>query len=183
MPLPEMHGRTHCPTGSDPIPAACLLPTYPWARRYNWDESDQAMPSGSEENVALADFARMPNDATCFTAHDFGTQDGIQTEKNGLYSITFRAYWSQYPGAHLVTFYGVDPDAGSGYTFHANALQHTLNVSGSIILRLAAGQEIYMSIYHEFGSSRNLEGLGGTFFEMAFLGSTDVSEPRSWGSP
>lgn len=24
MPLPEMHGRTHCPTGSDPIPAECL---------------------------------------------------------------------------------------------------------------------------------------------------------------
>ncbi len=35
MPLPDMHGRTHCASGSDPIPPECLTASTPWIAVYD----------------------------------------------------------------------------------------------------------------------------------------------------
>lgn len=166
-----IHGRDHCPGGPDEIP--CLAAAA-WAKRYAFTGAGpQSIASGSEINVALPDFAT--SDAAIFAAYDVGTADGITVLRNGLFSLVMRVYWVQWPGAHVLTFNGIDPDAFSGWSFHASALNPTNNLTAGMTVRLAANQHVYPTLYHEFGSARNLSQGGGTQMEMCYLGDTDVT--------
>lgn len=178
---PPIHGRDHCLGGSDPIPATCLSSSPPWARRRVYAQANQSIPSGTETNVTMDNF--QTSDAATFSAWDSGTEDGITPLVAGLYSIQMRLYWSQWPGDQEMTINGIDPDAFAGFTIGRGTNTNTLVNAGALVVRLAANQHLYMSTYHLFGSARNLFGGagagGGSFFEMAFLGITTLTD-RDW---
>lgn len=176
--MTSYHGWTHAPKeegGTDPIPGAGN--TYSWARRRVYAQSNQSITDGSEVNVTMAHFAT--SDAGVFEAYDVGSADGITVLDNGLYLLTARLFWNDWPGAHEMTINGIDPGAFAGYTFHASAMANTLIHANGIHVRLAAGQDLYMTTYHEFGSARSIfggaGGGGGTFFELVKLGPIDLT--------
>jgi hypothetical protein len=142
-----------------------------WARRAQYDTSDQVITSGSEINVQLNTF--FTDYADYFQAYDSGSEDGITVLVDGLYAITYRLFWDDWPNAHQITFNGIDPDAWAGYSFNHSdgGFNNTFSSAGGMTHRLAAGQDIYMSVSHNFGANRSLEGYCGCFFEMQFLGS------------
>jgi hypothetical protein len=100
-----------------------------------------------------------------------------------MYSIQMRLYWNQWPGAHNMIMNGIDPDAFAGYAVHASAPNNTFVNAGSLMVRLQSGNDLYMSVYHEFGSARNIFGGagsgGGSFFEMAYMGTATLTD-RDW---
>lgn len=146
---------------------------YQWARRQQLSAAaDQVISTGTETNVALNTFNT--SDAGTFAAHDLGTEDGISVLVDGLYSYHGRLFWDDWPNDHEVTLNGVDPDAWAGYSHHASAPTNTLVAAFGGMVRLAAGQDLYLSVYHEFGSNRSLERLGGNYFELCFLGDIDL---------
>lgn len=181
--MTSYHGWTHMSKaegGTDPIPGAA---GFVWARRYNWDEADQSIPDGVETMVLLDSFAT--SDAATFAVYDSGDEHGIEVLADGLYALLVRLWWDEWPGDHVCNIYMIDdPDFASGsYALPMVAAgSQTINLSGSLIVRLQAGQTPHPSVYHNFGSARELEGFGGTFLELVRLGSIDLGT-RSFGSP
>lgn len=146
--------------------------TIVWARRAQYDTTDQAITSGSQINVALNTF--FTDYPTYFQAYDAGSADGITVLVAGLYAISYRLFWASWPGNQQINFSGIDPDAWADYSFnHSNGgFNNTYSAAGGFTQRLAVGQDIYMSVSHLFGSDRSLEGFCGCFFEMQYLGFT-----------
>lgn len=116
------------------------------------------------------------DDATVFDQFDFGTINAIEVQIDGLYDLRGRVWWDLIPGsaAHIIN--GIDPDAFGGYPVYTSdpGMNNTPYIALAIpALRLAAGQQLYISVYHEFGSDRELESFGGTYLELVRMG--DVS--------
>jgi hypothetical protein len=101
-----------------------------------------------------------------------------------VYAITFRLYWSQWPGDHVCWVEGVDDPAfaasNQGFAM-VDAGSDNLNLAGTFVARLAADQNIYLIVKHAFGSNRNLEGIGGTYMEILQLATgVDMTERRGF---
>lgn len=158
-----------------PAPASGIVAEIPWARRAHYDTSDQSIPDGVQEPIALNTF--FTDYPIYFQAHDVGTQDGIEVQLDGMYAISFRLFWDDWPNSHQVSFSGIDPDAWSDYSFNQSdgGFNSTSASVGGWTQRLEAGAQVYMSVAHGFGSPRSLEGFCGTYFEMAYLGAATVN--------
>lgn len=166
---PRYHGTTHSVFGTDPIPGSMV-----WARRRAWSASDQSITSGSESNVALNGF--VTDNASYFSAYDVGSVDGINILQNGFYSILARLFWVAWPGDHELVVNGVDPDAYAGYSFSAAGASNTLVSAGGMDARVQAGQVLYLTVFHSFGSSKSLVGAGGCFLEVRRLDDITVTD-------
>lgn len=178
---PAMHGRDHCPTGSDPIPC---WPAGQWARRRQLNNTDQTITTATSTNVTLTNF--LTSSASTFAAYDAGSIDGIKILQDGLYSVNFRLWWSTWPGNHVCWIEGVDdPSFAAGNLGFAmvdsNIGNDNLNLAGSFTARLAVNQIIYLIVRHAFGSDRALEGIGGTYMEIVQLATgLDMTERRGF---
>jgi hypothetical protein len=82
MPLPEMHGRTHCPGGSDPIP--CIETKYIVCKSIT---GTQTLAPGNSNILWQVNYNANPE---CFTPLIFGGSDYYQVRilEDGLYMVT-----------------------------------------------------------------------------------------------
>ena len=144
-----------------------------WARRAQYDTANQDVTWGSQVNVELNTF--FTDYPTHFQAYDpGGSTDGITVLVDGLYALTYRLFWNEWPGNQQISFSGIDPDAWEDYSFNHSdgGFNNTSSSAGGFTQRLAAFQNIYMTVSHNFGAARELEGFCGCFFEMQYLGYT-----------
>src|SRR5262245_44393395 len=104
MPLPQMHGRTHCPGGSDPIPTACM----PGVVAYAMVSSVSNQTAGLAPDV-LGDYNNWPltdgysSDPSILEPDD--TAIGIRVHEPGFIIATCRALgWNRWSGSGAEVF-------------------------------------------------------------------------------
>lgn len=88
MPLPQMHGRTHCPGGSDPIPPDCLTATPP-DTAYLFKSTTQTILTDSSTNLTSYDDFLNGTNITADTSTGKFT-----VSATGIYLFELNVLWS-----------------------------------------------------------------------------------------
>ena len=163
-----------------PPPVAATANTYNWARTRAWNVADQSVASGSETNVYFNEY--WDDGAAKMQAYNLGggvgSQHGIHTLVDGLYSITCRLMWHTYQGAFMIRLSGIDIDAWETWGNSSAAMtgSNSFSTTLTVIARMHNGKDIIPTVYQNSGSSQNLLGVGGCFLEMIYMGSVGMGK-------
>lgn len=163
MPLPQMHGRTHCPGGSDPIPC---LPGY-WARRSKgFDAANQTIGgTGSVTTITWNHDYNMTGSESGVGYFE-ANSNAIKVLNQGIYIVTAEIMWFEAANFNYVLSIS-DGLAGAGhYQQGANLGATTISSSISFTHRWTANTNISLTVAQDSGVNKNIDA---AYLEIVLL--------------
>lgn len=184
---PAMHGRDHCPGGSDPIP--CMpggaIPTF-----FAWLGADSDLYSSSSTPAAVLFDLWATNYDT--TVYSFTTSGGkinvVNLLLEGVYTIKFAAVWAASIGSSIVETQVAGSYDWDHSVVHAGGGNQDSFVISTTNLYPPIHEAspptsppfgtVQAQVSQQSGSSVRLEGstnsTGGTILQIFYHGSSDI---------
>lgn len=169
---PTIHGRDHCPGGSDPIP--CLdtptaLGDVPWARIYQIQSPIQSIPNNATQTIT---FSLETNNYTSHFTTDLAAEQ-IGVVNKGYYGIRFGLDWGLNNNESVIVELRTTGAAGH-YSAHFPYTRGAVTMpNGEAVqtvnyaVRLPAGGLVQLFVHHDIGASRDIVA---AYLEVYYLG-------------
>jgi len=181
MALPQMHGRTHCAGGSDPIPAACLVSRPPGFHAYK--NSTLTLTTGNAGQLNWDSW--LIDDAATF---EEGTLSGpdltdVKLMLPGWYAISCWASWATEPTAGFGGITMIHDDVDISEPRDAQGVTYPMNWPSQAAMQFAAIRyfptdftqtqtfawvnRLEFWAIHNHGSNRDINN---AYLDIAYLG-------------
>ena len=180
---PPMHGRDHCPGGSDPIPAACFATAIAWARRSRpYTSANQLIGNSSFDAFDMVNNYNMGSGESgeeWFQPETGGNADGIVVQQNAFVLITIGLMWFDVVNATWWPWVSIDPSSGTTrlmFPEFAGTAATTQRGHWTTHSRCSAGDIIIAGVWQSSGGNRNVDA---SYLEVSVLGTWSGTAPTA----